>query len=155
MMKIAMDGQLLLESSKTGIAWNAHNLILELAKYPENKRVLQIFSCRCTKEQLCRLEEYQRLGCSIEYCRWFKSSWYKFAQAILPLPWHWFFHTEAVEPRKNLERLIGAYGQLCREKTGIPQLVLAGKKGWLCGDIYEKARRLNLGDNILFAGYVN
>ena len=67
----------------------------------------------------------------------------------------YFLYLGTIEPRKNLERLIGAYGQLCREKTGIPQLVLAGKKGWLCGDIYEKARRLNLGDNILFTGYVN
>ena len=31
-MKIAFDAQLFLKGDKTGIAWNAHYLILELAK---------------------------------------------------------------------------------------------------------------------------
>ena len=35
-----------------------------------------------------------------------------------------------------------------------PQLVLAGGRGWLCDDIYETAEALNLGDDILFTGYV-
>ncbi len=32
--------------------------------------------------------------------------------------------------------------------------MLAGKKGWLCEGIYEKARRLGLGQDLLFTGYV-
>ena len=40
-MNIALEAQLLLGKERTGIAWNAHNLILELAKDPENKCTLQ------------------------------------------------------------------------------------------------------------------
>ena len=43
-MKIAFFGQLLCETQKTGIAWSAHNLILELVKMPEFECNLQYFS---------------------------------------------------------------------------------------------------------------
>lgn len=271
-MKLAFDGQLLLRGNKTGIAWNAHNLILELAKYPENECAIQCFAYRCTEAQLHRLDVYRRAGCTVECCTWFKNKWYKLLWAFLPVPYHFFFrgkvdatqffnfsvppgvrgkrvlavhdmaykscpdtvkkktrvwlglsmekscrradhiitvsefskqeimkylripgnkitvvpnavdHTVyhpgytkgqvqkaldrygikgeyflylgTIEPRKNLERLIGAYGKLCREWAHVPQLVLAGGEGWMCRGIYEKARRLHLGDKILFTGYV-
>lgn len=269
-MKIAFEGQIFLDENKTGIAWNAHNLILELAKYPENQCMIQCFSGGYGKQQMCRLEEYQSAGCRIEYSRRFKSSWYKLAWLIFGVPYRFFFRMDAdivqffnfavppgvngkcvtiiydmaykscpqtisrktrlwlrlcmkkscrhadhivtisefskreiirwlhmpkekitvvpsavdhtvyrpdytkeqiqrvrdkyqivgeyflylgtIEPRKNLERLIGAYERLCQEKPQAPQLVLAGKRGWLCADIYKKARRL--GKKILFTGYV-
>lgn len=60
-----------------------------------------------------------------------------------------------IEPRKNLERLIGAYERLCLERKQVPQLVLAGRKGWLCDGIYEKARKSDCRSRILFTGYVS
>ena len=66
----------------------------------------------------------------------------------------YFLYLGTIEPRKNLERLLDAYARLCREKPDTPQLVLAGRRGWLCDGIYEKARSLNLGNKILFTGYV-
>ena len=33
--------------------------------------------------------------------------------------------------------------------SNAPQLVLAGGRGWLCDDIYETAKALDLGDDIL------
>jgi glycosyltransferase involved in cell wall biosynthesis len=33
-------------------------------------------------------------------------------------------------------------------------LVLAGGKGWLCDDILEIPRRLGIGDDVIFTGYV-
>lgn len=278
-MKIAFNGQLLLEEKKTGIAWNAHYLIKELLKYPENECVIQCFTRGCTAEQLSRLDEYRNMGCAVDTCAWFKHTWYKLLWVVFPIPYKWFFHTKAdvsqffnfavppgvngkritvmhdmaykscpsavrkktriwlevcmkkscrhadhivtvsefskkeivkylhvpkekvtvipnavdhkiyrpdytegqiqavldkyhiekeyflylgtIEPRKNLERLLMAYERLYREKCKgaggekkIPQLVLAGGKGWLCRSIYEKARSMKLGNQILFTGYI-
>lgn len=274
-MKIAFDAQLFLKGDKTGIAWNAHYLILELAKDASNECVLQCFAFRCTKEQLQVFRVYQDMGCRIECCHWFKYALYKLLWVIFPVPHSFFFHTKAditqffnfavppgvkgkriamihdmayksyphtvnkktrvwlelcmkkscrhadhivtvsdfskreiirylhvsqekitvvpnavdhtvyhanytekqiqkvldkyqvereyflylgtIEPRKNLERLLGAYEKLYQTKKKamhIPQMVLAGKKGWLYEGIYEKARRLNMGNKILFLGYV-
>ena len=270
-MKIVFDGQLFLKGNKTGIAWNAHHMIQELAKYPENECIIQCFAWNYEKGQLQRLEGYRESGCRIECCRWFKNAWYKYLWAVFPMPYHFFFPTQAditqffnfavppgvrgkrvtvihdmayrscpqtvhkktriwleltmkktcrhadhiltvsrfskreimkylhvpgekitvvpnavdhavyhpgytksriqqvrdrfriekdyflylgtIEPRKNLERLIGAYAKLCRVMKQVPQLVLAGQKGWLCERIYEKARRLDMGNRILFTGY--
>lgn len=271
-MKIAFNGQLLLEKNKTGIAWNAHHLILELAKYPENECIIQCFTCGCAKKQLDMLEVYRSVGCRVEYNRKFKNNWYKLLRMIFPVPYQLFFRAKTditqffnfavppgaggkrvvivhdmayqscpdtvslktriwlelsmksscrhadhivtvsefskreimkylhmpeekitvvpnavdhtvyrpdytnqqiqkildkykiepeyflylgtIEPRKNLERLIGAYKRLLQEKKNVPQLVLAGQRGWLCDSIYEKVRSLHLEGRILFTGYV-
>lgn len=271
-MKIAFDGQLLLEQGRTGIAWNAHNLLLELLKYPENECILQCFEGRRAVRYRDSLNEYLEAGCCLEWCRWFRYPLYKLLWVVFPVPHRIFFHgkpdvtqffnfsvppgvrgkrvtfihdmayrscphtvakktrmwlklsmkrsckhadhivtvsafskkeivsylhipenkisvipnavdhtvyrpdyTEeqiqkvlnrlrieheyflyigTIEPRKNLERLIGAYARLCREREHVPQLVLAGKKGWLCDGIYKKASNLNLEKKILFLGYI-
>ena len=67
----------------------------------------------------------------------------------------YFLYIGTIEPRKNLERLILAYAKLQKEKKYVPQLVLAGAKGWRCKNIYEKVQRLNLRNRILFPGYVD
>ena len=55
------------------------------------------------------------------------------------LPERFVLYVGTLEPRKNLLRVIGAYGRLRRK--GIDQaLVLAGGKGWLCDDIIEAAK---------------
>ncbi len=272
-MKIAFDGQLLLDGYKTGIAWNAHHLILELAKYPENECVIQCFTRCCTREQMRRLQVYRAAGCRVECSRRWKAAWYKLAWLLVPLPRQFFFRWEAdivqffnfsvppgakgkrvvfihdmaykscphtvdrktriwlelcmkktcrhadhivtvsafskreiirylhvpqdkvtvvpnavdhavyhagykeseiqnvlqkyhiekeyllylgtIEPRKNLERLIGAYHRLYQEKKDLPQLVLAGKKGWLCDGIYKKVQDLHLGQKVVFTGYID
>lgn len=271
-MKIAFEAQLLLGQERTGIAWNAHNLVLELAKYPENECVLQYFKSRRAAVPAELLKEYQKAGCRVECCRWFSYTLYKLVWLLLPVPYRLFFDTSpdvtqffnfavppgvrgkcvtfihdmayktcpytvdkktrvwlelcmkkscrhaghivtvsefskreilrylhvppekitvipnavdhtvyhtgytkgqiekarsrygmradyflylgTIEPRKNLERLLDAYAKLCRENPDVPQLVLAGRRGWLCDGIYEKARSLCLGDKVLFTGYV-
>lgn len=94
-MKIAFDGQLFLGGDKTGIAWNAHNLILELLKYTENEYTLQCFQGRQAVWQMHRLEVYQRAGCRIEYCRRFRYTLYKLLWTVFPVPHRFFFRTEA------------------------------------------------------------
>ncbi|MCR5397843.1 MAG: glycosyltransferase family 4 protein [Lachnospiraceae bacterium] len=278
-MKIAFEGQLLLNEQKTGIVWYAHNLILELAKNPENECIIQVFGLGKTKQELERLETYRKSGCEIKVCNWFSHKIYKLVWNILPIPYELFFKTRAdvthffnyvvppgvhgkvvttvhdmcykavpetvalktrkwleicmessvkradcivtdskfskkeivkylqvpeckiipihcgvdrvtyhpetksrisearstygikekyflylgtIEPRKNLEMLIGSFERLCGlleksgcEKNELPQLVLAGGRGWLCDGIYKKAEESRYRDSILFTGYIN
>ncbi len=59
-----------------------------------------------------------------------------------------------LEPRKNIERLVDAYSQLKDEMPNIPKLVLAGGKGWLYNNIFEKVKSLQIGEDVVFTGYV-
>lgn len=65
-----------------------------------------------------------------------------------------------IEPRKNIQRLIEAYEQILEstvpeKRDGLPQLVLAGGRGWLCDDIYRAANKENLKGKVLFTGYID
>jgi len=61
-----------------------------------------------------------------------------------------------LKPSKNIEGLIGAYSLLVSDKTilDIPQLVIAGKKGWMFEMIYEKIKSLKLETKIVFTDFV-
>jgi glycosyltransferase involved in cell wall biosynthesis len=62
----------------------------------------------------------------------------------------------SIQPRKNLVRLIEAYSLLRQmlPEVKLPQLVLAGKRGWLETETINAARQ-NAGDrDILLTGYV-
>ncbi len=93
-MKIVFHGQLLNHTNKTGIAWAAHHFILELAKYPENECIIQIFSLFHKKENLKNLKVYEDAGCWIDECRWFPYALYKILWLILPIPYQMFFHSK-------------------------------------------------------------
>src|SRR2546428_9696279 len=62
----------------------------------------------------------------------------------------------SIQPRKNLVRLIEAYFCLrrIRRDSKLPQLVLAGKRGWLDNETFHAADREGCGRDILFTGYV-
>jgi glycosyltransferase involved in cell wall biosynthesis len=62
----------------------------------------------------------------------------------------------SIQPRKNLVRLIEAYSYLRSVRPGVklPQLVLAGKRGWLDSETFRAAERSALGKEIVFTGYV-
>ena len=62
----------------------------------------------------------------------------------------------SIQPRKNLVRLIEAYSLLrqSRPEVKLPQLVLAGKRGWLDSETFNAAERNVRGGDILFTGYV-
>jgi glycosyltransferase involved in cell wall biosynthesis len=63
-----------------------------------------------------------------------------------------------LEPRKNLPRLIEAFGLLRRHglaPADLPQLVLAGTRGWLSSGIFRAAAGQGLeAPDIVFTGYV-
>lgn len=93
-MKLVFHGQMLNRTNKTGIAWAAHNLILELAKYPENECVIRIFSFFSEKKNTENLKVYEAAGCRIETCRWFSYALYKILWLALPVPYQMFFRTK-------------------------------------------------------------
>ena len=58
-----------------------------------------------------------------------------------------------LEPRKNLPRLIEAFGRL-KAGGAAHLLALAGGKGWLYDPIFSQVERLGLREAVRFLGYV-
>jgi glycosyltransferase involved in cell wall biosynthesis len=69
------------------------------------------------------------------------------------LPVHFFLYVGTLEPRKNLVRLLNAY-RAARDKGVEWPLVLAGGKGWMYEEIFQRVRDLGLEDCVRFPGYV-
>jgi glycosyltransferase involved in cell wall biosynthesis len=73
----------------------------------------------------------------------------------------YIFYVGTLQPRKNLARLIEAFAHaLGMAETsspsaiGNPQLVIAGKRGWLSAAIERRAAELGLAQRVRFVGYV-
>jgi len=71
------------------------------------------------------------------------------------LPSHFILSVGTLQPRKNYERLIQAFGQL-REiaEDRSYHLVIVGDRGWLYEPIFDCVRRLGLEGEVLFPGFV-
>lgn len=74
-------------------------------------------------------------------------------RAAHSLPDQFFLYIGTLEPRKNLVRLVEAYAQARRAGVEWP-LVLAGGKGWLYEEIFERVQALGLEGHVRFPGYV-
>src|SRR6266404_1172086 len=59
-----------------------------------------------------------------------------------------------IEPRKNLIVLLNAYRKIISTSGLHPQLVIAGKKGWLTDDLFSRLRELGIEDRVHFTGYL-
>ncbi len=81
----------------------------------------------------------------------------------------YFLYVGTVQPRKNLVRLIeafaaagaggwevgvGAGASSFRLPSPIPQLVIAGKRGWLTEAIERRAAELGVAERVIFTGYL-
>ncbi len=74
----------------------------------------------------------------------------------------YILHLGTVHPRKNLLRLLDAFARVASlpvlgedgRELGPPQLVLAGKVGWLAEPILRRARKPDLRGRVHFLGYV-
>lgn len=66
----------------------------------------------------------------------------------------YFVHVGTLQPRKNLGVLVEAWGRLKERGESLPQLLLAGKRGWLYESLFEEVSRRGLGDVVKFADYV-
>ena len=69
------------------------------------------------------------------------------------LPERFILFVGTLEPRKNLRRLIEAFGRIARA-DGDVALVIVGASGWMTSDLAPLVRRLTLTDRIIFTGYV-
>jgi len=68
----------------------------------------------------------------------------------------YIFSLCSIQPRKNLIRLIEAYSLLRSSSADVklPQLVLAGKRGWLDNETIRAVERESVAGDIVFTGYV-
>lgn len=60
-----------------------------------------------------------------------------------------------LKPSKNIVGLIEAYRLLLKNNSKLKaKLVIAGKKGWLYEEIFNKVKDLGLGNQVIFTGFV-
>lgn len=70
------------------------------------------------------------------------------------LPQHYCLYVGSLQPRKNLVRLLHAYGKLRRLQPAAPDLVIAGAAGWGSEDLPRLAATLGVAAQVHFLGYV-
>jgi glycosyltransferase involved in cell wall biosynthesis len=68
-------------------------------------------------------------------------------------PGHYILYVGVLEPRKNIDRLVTAFGRVAG-RIGDLELVIAGKQGWMYDRIFEQVTALGLADRVRFTGYV-
>jgi glycosyltransferase involved in cell wall biosynthesis len=69
------------------------------------------------------------------------------------LPDHFILFVGTLEPRKNLVKLIEAFSNLQSRISNL-KLILAGGKGWYYDQIFAAVERLDMQDEVIWAGYV-
>jgi glycosyltransferase involved in cell wall biosynthesis len=60
-----------------------------------------------------------------------------------------------IEPRKNLLTLLAAFEEVVRSSAHRPQLVIAGKKGWLTEELFLQVGKTGLENRLRFTGYLS
>ncbi|HKQ52816.1 MAG TPA: glycosyltransferase family 1 protein, partial [Pyrinomonadaceae bacterium] len=60
-----------------------------------------------------------------------------------------------IEPRKNLLTLARAFEEVIRATSLRPQLVIAGKEGWLTGELFSYLKSAGIRGRVRFTGYVS
>lgn len=73
------------------------------------------------------------------------------------LPERYLLYLGTLEPRKNLELLVGAFARWRRQAPPEDQavhLVLAGAKGWYYEAIFRRVQELGLSDAVSFPGFI-
>ncbi|PHN03690.1 glycosyltransferase [Flavilitoribacter nigricans DSM 23189 = NBRC 102662] len=66
----------------------------------------------------------------------------------------YFFYLGALHPRKNIERLIRAFGRFKQEQGGDIQLLIGGRLAWQSAAIKQTWERSEVRDDIHWLGYV-
>jgi glycosyltransferase involved in cell wall biosynthesis len=68
-------------------------------------------------------------------------------------PGDYILYVGMLEPRKNVDRLVEAFGLVADKLPGV-DLVIAGRRGWMYDQIFARVEALGLGDRVRFTGYV-
>jgi glycosyltransferase involved in cell wall biosynthesis len=67
----------------------------------------------------------------------------------------YLIHIGTLQPRKNLGRLVEAFGQVKQQEPGLEhRLVLVGMRGWQDESVFETVRRLRLESDVTWLDYV-
>lgn len=76
------------------------------------------------------------------------------AQERFGITGRYLLYVGTLQPRKNLARVIEAFGRLAADPAlADVQLVLTGKRGWLYDDLFALTARLGLIGRVIFPGY--
>lgn len=75
-------------------------------------------------------------------------------RAARSLPETFVLFLGTLEPRKNVDGLIRAYGRWREQEPEAPPLIIAGGKGWYYQHIFALVQSLNLTGTVRFADYV-
>jgi glycosyltransferase involved in cell wall biosynthesis len=70
------------------------------------------------------------------------------------LNYPFILNQNVIEPRKNIPRLIEAYGRLRRDLGVTHRLVIGGGLGWMYESVFQAVEEFNLSDSVVFLGYV-
>jgi len=68
-------------------------------------------------------------------------------------PGGYILYVGMLEPRKNVDRLVEAFGRVATELPGV-DLVIAGRPGWMYDQIFAQVEALGLRERVRFTGYV-
>lgn len=68
-------------------------------------------------------------------------------------PGAYLLYVGVLEPRKNVDRLVEAFGRVADRLPDV-SLVIAGRKGWMYDRIFAQVNALGLHDRVRFTGYV-
>ncbi len=71
------------------------------------------------------------------------------------VPREFILFVGTLEPRKNLGRILEAFRLLKTEQHFGPDLVLVGRKGWLCDPIFSRLSTSTLSKDVHLTGYVS
>ncbi|SEQ87047.1 Glycosyltransferase involved in cell wall bisynthesis [Lachnospiraceae bacterium NE2001] len=66
----------------------------------------------------------------------------------------YFLFIGTIEPRKNIITIVKAFEKFCDNTTKDFELVICGKRGWRCDDIYETIEKSKYSDRIKMFGYI-
>lgn len=76
-------------------------------------------------------------------------------RAKYSLPERFFLYVGTLEPRKNIPALLRGYAEFLKQAgNDAPSLVIAGPNGWLYDEIFALTATLNLGNRVIFPGFV-
>lgn len=121
------------------VSMNSRSEILDLLKVPEHK-------VRVTYEGAS--EAYRPLIVPNEKSNMIRS--------LYKIRGHFLLYVGTIEPRKNLLRLIEAFNLAIKQLPSSfdMNLVIAGGKGWLYDEIFNRVRELGIEGKVVFTGYV-
>lgn len=119
-----------------------------------------------TKRQILKFydvspDKIHLVPCGIDYTQYhteYNASQVDAAKKRYGIKGEYFLYLGTLEPRKNLVGLIRAYEKFYHKCSGdgeIPDLVLAGGKGWMYDDIFRTAGEVSCSSHIVFTGYVD